>query len=356
MKLFKKFIVAALIAVMVFSFAGCHKKDEVALNIDGIDITSALYMYTLIESDLEAKQKVDANHADDKDKSDIDYYSEQIDGVNFVEYVKADAIKRCKKIALYQKLLDQKLITITDEEKKEAETYAENYWAYYGYSSVFEPNGVSLNTFKKAFLASNYADLHFKSIYGKDGEKEVSNDTLVKTLNDKYILVYTLTEQYAEKATDEEKAALKNKYQGYADRLKKGEAYQTIYEEINGKSETSESTTESTEGAPKDKYATVIGAEDTSYASDDYNDIDALSVNEVKLIENSEKTGFTVYKKLDINADPYYLDALTDDMLYLLKTDEYEETVNGLIKDMQVEENTYATKRFKVKKIIYPEA
>ncbi len=366
MKLLRKALAILLSAITISTFAGCHKKDEVALTIDGVEITSALYMYNLIESDMEAKSKIDTQKASEDTSSDssstaVDYYKEKIDGKDFVDYVKEDAINRCKKYARFQKLIDEKVITITDEEKENANLYVENYWYYYGYSTFFEANGVSLETFKKAFLSSTYSDLYFKYTYGEGGKEEVDKETIKKTMNDKYNLVYLLSETYEEKATDADKSALKTKYQGYADRLAKGEDFEKIYEEINGKQEETEDTEghdhdHEEEDGPKDERASIVGDSDTSYASEDFDAIDALKVGETKLIENSDKSGFIVYKKLDINSDDYYLTALTDDILYVLKSEDFEKKLDNEIKDMKVDENTYATKQFKVKKIVYPEA
>ena len=59
MKLFKKLLAMGLCAVLVLSMVGCHKKNETALTIDGVKITSALYLSALFECDTEARTKVD---------------------------------------------------------------------------------------------------------------------------------------------------------------------------------------------------------------------------------------------------------------------------------------------------------
>ena len=59
MKLFKKLLAMGLCAALVLSMVGCHKKNETALTIDGVKITSALYLSALFECDTEARTKVD---------------------------------------------------------------------------------------------------------------------------------------------------------------------------------------------------------------------------------------------------------------------------------------------------------
>ena len=80
MKNFKKIIALALAALMLLSFAGCHKKDEVAVTIGDVEFTSAYYMCALINADSEAKSKVYENLTEEEQQSgDIDYYSKKID-------------------------------------------------------------------------------------------------------------------------------------------------------------------------------------------------------------------------------------------------------------------------------------
>lgn len=375
MKVFKKLIAVVCALTLVATLTACHKKDEVALTIDGVNITSALYLNALLESDMEARSKVDeqlASSEESEQTAEVDYFAQKIDGKNFETYVKSEAINRCRQYAFYQKLIDAKTITLTDDEIAEAKSYADMYWSYYGYNTVFEANGISLDTYKKAFVYTYYANENFMRIYGKDGEKAVDAETIKKTMGEKYILVHTLTKTYDENAKDEDKAAARDSYQKYITRLEKGEDFKTIYEELNPteKDETeidlseledtssSDAQTDGPEGdKPLDEYATIIGDEDTNnYASDDFKTVDAMKVGEVKLVENSDKTGFTVYQKLDINADPYYLKTLNDAILVVLKQEEYDKMVEEEAAKLTVEEHKFALNRFKVKNIKYPTA
>lgn len=370
MKIFGKIIAVLSAVAILLTMTACHKKDEVAVTIDGIDITSALYMNALIECDMEAKSRIDeelnsSESTTSTTTEDVDYYSQTLDNMKYVDYVKSKALERCREYAFYQKLIDNKTISLTDEEKSEAEYYAEAYWSYYGYSTLFEANGVALETYKKAFLYSYYANAYFMHIYGEGGEKEVDEATIKKTMNEKYILVYALTKTYDSDATDEDKAAVKSTYDGYAKRLTNGEDFKKIYEEVNGSSESDTSIdasdidddeTANENSSAQDSLATVIGDEDTNYSNDNFSTVEAMKTGEVKLVESSDKTSVTVYKKLDINQDPYYLKTLlNNEILAVLKEDEFEKSVDEEAAKLSLEENSFATKRFKVKKIVYPE-
>lgn len=364
MKIFKKIVSAALTVAMLLTLSACHGKDEVAVTIDGRDIKSALYLNALIDCDSEARSRVDEETAAETEKNETseesetseetDYYSKTLDGLSFAEYVKTKAIERCKEYVFYQKLVDDKVISLTDDEKSEAEYSAEYYWTNYGYSYLYEANGVSLETYKNAFLYSYYSNAYFKSLYGEGGEKEVAKKDIKAHMLDNYALAYTLSATYEDDSTDEEKEALKTKLEGYAKRLKDGEEFEKIYMEFNGLTEKDHTHTEKEDG-PKDEHATLLADKDSDsqFASEDFDEVYEMKVGNTKIIESEDGTGLTLYMRLDINSDAYYLTYLTDTILYELKEKEFDDFVAGKTEKYTVEENGFAINRFDVEDIDY---
>ena len=364
MKIFKKIVSAALTVAMLLTLSACHGKDEVAVTIDGRDIKSALYLNALIDCDSEARSRVDEETAAETEKNETseetktseetDYYSKTLDGLSFAEYVKNKAIERCKEYVFYQKLVDDKVISLTDDEKSEAEYSAEYYWTNYGYSYLYEANGVSLETYKNAFLYSYYSNAYFKSLYGEGGEKEVAKKDIKAHMLDNYALAYTLSATYEDDSTDEEKEALKTKLEGYAKRLKDGEEFEKIYMEFNGLTEKDHTHTEKEDG-PKDEHATLLADKDSDsqFASEDFDEVYEMKVGNTKIIESEDGTGLTLYMRLDINSDAYYLTYLTDTILYELKEKEFDDFVAGKTEKYTVEENGFAIDRFDVEDIDY---
>lgn len=365
MKIVKKLTAAVLSACVLFSMCACHGKDEVALTINDTSIKSALYLNALLESDSEARQRVDEELAskesssDKEDNKETDYFAQKLDGLSYEDYVVSKAIDRCKEYVFYQKLVDDKKIKLTDEEKSEAESYADYYWNY-GANAVYEANGVSLETYKKAFVYSYYSNAYFMSLYGKGGEKEVAKKDILDTMTEKYALVYTLATSYTEETKDDEKKATKAKFKDYAKQLEKGKDFEDIYVEYYAITdeqlkEQEKAEAESKEEKAKDRYASIIGDEDTDYADENFETVFDMKKGEVKLIEGDDNA-CTIYVKLDITEDEYYLNSLNDSILYILKQEEFDKLVSKKTADFKVENNKFATNRFKVKKIEYPEA
>lgn len=362
MKNIKRIFSAAAALLMALSFTACHKKDEIAVTVGDIEFTSAYYMCALINADAEAKSKVEeaVTEADaDADTSDIDYYSEKIDGKSFVEWVEDTALDYLKEIAAYKTLCAENELEVSDDDKSTAEMYAEYYWSSYGYSSYFEPNGVGEATYKRYMLDSYYSSLYFEHLYAEGGEKEIALDKVKEELYGNFVIADMLQSDSLSSKTDDEKAEVKNTYNTYYEDLKNGKkTFEEIYKEVNASDDTEETTeeTEDDTDSPKDKYASLLGSEDTSYTSDHYETVKAMALNEVKLVELEDDGGYVILVKRDIEADDYYLENLDITVRHMIADDEYEEDISKYATELECKVNNYAVKQFKVKKIKVPEA
>lgn len=356
MKNVKRILAAALVLVMALSAAACHPKDEVAVKIGDVEFTSAYYMCALINADSEAKSKVQEELSEEESSEDVDYYSKKVEDKDFVKWVEERAMTSLKEIAAYKTLCKENKLEIPEEDAQTAETYASYYWSSYGYSAYFEPNGVGESTYKQYMKDSYYSSLYFEHLYGKDGEKEIAADTVKTKLYDNFVIADLIQVSFSGK-TEDETAELKEKFNGYAEDLKKGKkTFEEVYKDYNGTTEETKENTESDEPQPKDKYASILGAEDTAYASDRYEEVKAMATGEVKLIELEDAAGLVLAVKQDITADDYYLDTLDMSARHLIADEEFEKDIKAYADKMDCDVNDYAVKQFKVKNIKEPSA
>lgn len=365
MKNLKRILAVSLILVIALSLSACmHPKDEIAVTIGDVEFTSAYYMCALITADSDAKNQLDEEKENSTDK--IDYYSKKIDGVKFVKWVEEAAMNSLKEIAAYKILCKENKVEIPEEDLTEAKAYANAYWTSYGYSAYFEPNGVSLSTYTDYFVDSYYAEVYFEHLYGEGGKKEISEDTVKTKMYGNFLIANILQANYTT-GTDADKtnAETKKKFEGYLEDLKNGKkTFEEVYKEYNNikDEDTKEETTDdakdedSKELEPKDKYATILGAAETVYESDNYDAVKAMKVGEMKLIELEDKAGIVLAIKQDITADPYYFENLDMITRHLIKDDEYEEEIKEYAIELEADINDYAVKRFKVKNIKEPTA
>ena len=358
MKKLTRILAAVLTLALGLSLTACHPKDEVAVTVDGTQYTSAMYMYALLQADGEAKNKVMESITDATSTTSIDYYSHTVEDKDFVTWVKDRAIEILKEFTLYENKCEELGAQPTDEEKSNLDMQTSFYWDYQGYSTVYEANGVSFDTYQKASSYALLSNTYFLKLYGAGGEKEVASSEIQKTLTDEFVLANVLTASFDSDMTDSEKESLRTKFDTYLEQLQKGSSFADIYAAYNGTSEESpdENETESTEDQPKDKYATVLGSEETAYADDNFEEIKGMAVGDMKIIELEDDAGLKLVVRQDISADPYYLEQLTPTILWMLKEDEFNDSVKSEIETMTVEVNDYAVDRFKVKKLKYPSA
>jgi hypothetical protein len=354
MKIFKKIAALLLVCLLALSAVGCHKKNEIAVTVDGFEFTSAYYMCALINANSEAQNKVYETLKEDEQQKEIDFYSKKIDDKNFVTWVEDRAIEMIKEIAAYKSLCKKANLKLDDETKANAQSYASYYWQS-GYSQYFEPNGVGESTYTNFTVDSYYSSLYFEHLYGKDGEKEIAADEVKNKIYDNFITANLIDVTFSEE-TDSEKTAIETKLNDYAAKLKnKSITFEQAYKEYYEiKDEETNNTTESNDPKPKDEYATVLGAEGTGYEHDFYSDIQKMATGEIKVIKKENNAGLLLVVKQDIKADAFYLDNLDLTARHLIKDKEYSDDISKTVKALKPEVNKYAVKQFKVKKIVEP--
>ena len=384
MKFIKGIIAVSLALIMVFSLAACHKKGEVAITVGGVEITSGLYSYYLVEADGEAKQIIDDSEDYDSTVEGFDYLKTTIEGVSFEEYVKNLALSKCKEYAAYEKKMAEAGTKLGSEEENAAKNMVDFYWETYGFQYIYEENGVGYDTYLKATIHQSKKSQYFEDLYGEGGDREIPTEDYQKAVDEHYAAIYYLDATWGSSTEDTEDKA-KEKLQAYLDRLNKGEEFSKLYEEYNADSSSSSSEsasssssststssdassgTSSTSSAdtssgstsseddtpkPKDQLIAIVGDDKTGYEFDFFSDIKAMKTDEAKLISDTEnKTVYLIVKK-DINSDTYYRDTmLTTDIMSVLKEDDFTKEMKDYANSLDCQVNKYAINQFKVKNI-----
>ncbi len=368
MKALKRLFAILLTVAMIATVVGCHPKDEVAVTIGDFEFTSAYYMCALMAADSQAKTKVDeAKAAEEESKKEeteekeetaeeIDYYAEKIDGKDYVTFVEDKAIENLKKIAAYKTLCKENKLELDEETESSVSSYTDYYWSSYGYGMYYEPNGVGKNTYANYMRDSYYSSLYFDHLYAKDGKKEIAENDVKTKINDNFIIANMLTASFSEMEEAQVKET-QEKFKAYETELKEGKrTFLEIYNEYNDvKEETKEETKEedSKESKPKDENASILGAKDTTYESEYYEEIKKLATGEVKLIEKEDSILLVV--KQDLTADDYYYETLDSEARHLIKDDEFDKEILEFTKTLKADIDKYAVGQFKVKKIKEPE-
>lgn len=355
MKILKSITAAILVYIMALTVIGCHPKDEIAVTIDGHKYTSAYYMCTLINAYMDGQQRVYDTLSDEEISSgaEIDYHSKKIDDKEFDTWVKDRAIEILKEISYYKSLCNDAKLELSEDELANTEYYASTYWSSYGYSTLFEPNGVSEATYTDYMVDGNYSALYFEHLYGEGGEKEIKAKEVESYLSKNFILANLLEVTFSDE-TDDEKEEIEKQFKNYQKKIKNGKmTFEEAYVEYNDLGDDHSHSDE--EDGPKDPHATVIGATGTGYEHDYYSDIEKMDTGEIKLIEKDDDAGYLLVIKQDIEDDDYYLENLDMTIRHLLKDTEYSEEMSEKALELEADISNYAVNQFKVKNIVEPE-
>lgn len=341
MKNLKRILAIVLVAVMAFAICGCHKKNETAIKVGDLKYTAAYYMCALVNADMSARQQVDTTDAS------ADIYSQKIENKPYETYVLDEAIKTIKENAAYKIKCDEAKLSLSKEQENELVSTVEYMWTSYGYSELFENNGVNKDTYTAFMRASYYKDIYFDYLYGKDGKNPVTDDEISAFKNDNYCLADVLSVDLSTKETDEEKQTLSMQMEAFLTDLQSGtKTFNQIYEEYN----------QITDDQKQESYSRVVGSDKTDYADDNFDKIKAMAANEIQLLKNEDETKLTLVVKKDLASDTETNEQLNDVILHNLKDEEFENSITDFVKTLKFEEVKKSTKQFKIKNIKYPES
>lgn len=316
---------AAVIIIACFAvtaLTSCHAQNEDVLDIDGTTIGSSFYLAALLSADLEFQNEVGSSTS-----SSSNYKSKTLDDKPYETWVKDRALTNLKKYVYLKDELSKANVSFDDETRSNINYATNYYWNYYGYEAICKENGISEDDFSLNISVNYMSDMLFDYLYGEGGENEVSKEETLSALEENYILADVINEDVSS-VSDEEKAEIKSKLEGYRDRLAAGESWDTILEEYNEENSTSSTATssDSDEEGPKDKNAAVFGSENTNSPSDYFDDLSAAEIGVPQVMELDDYIVLILRK--DITEDDYYYDTYGINARYILKGDEFDSNLD----------------------------
>lgn len=371
MNILKKTVAILLTAVFVFSLSACHPKDEVAISSGDYKITSAMYSYYLVMADADAKQLINSSDEYDTKADGFKYTDQTIEGKKYTDYVKEKALEGCLRNITIAKLCDEAGLKLDKEKQDEWKNTAQYYWNY-AYGAVFEQNGIAYSTYEKLLLNEALYNAYFDYLYLEGGEKEMAKADIQTNLDKHYSAVYIITHDYS----DEEKPDLdkiKQDLEKYKKLFEKGKTYdevkaqydadQKAESDSSNPSSSTDSTSSTTssdskeeEKKPADKNIVILtDNEDTNSGEasyfEKYSEVAKMKEGEVALIADSDNKVVSIVVKKNINADAYYFDTLSGEIVYMVNGEGFDSFLKDEAKKIDYTVNDYAVNQFKVKKI-----
>ena len=260
MKNFSKLLAVILCMVIALSTSACSLKPQYSYKTDETELAIGVYIYALYSAYSQAESLAKETEGYDAEagtyngeKSFLKVQITDQDGVTATadEWIANEADKSLKNLLAIEHEYNRLGATMDEATVEGYKASAKEYWDYgpyyamYGeqykspYSDIFEPLGVSYESFEYFYITSAKQEIVFDLLYSDGGEKAVNDEELTKFFTENYTsYTYFSTNMYEvkEATSDQEGGAIsenvamskddvkkiENNFNGYVDSLNGG--------------------------------------------------------------------------------------------------------------------------------------
>ncbi len=315
---------------LVSALTGCYSEDK-AWSAKRGDDTAAIgvYIYYLSSAYSEALGKVE-----DASKSVFD---QEIDGKDGTQWVKDRAKESIQLMYYVDQKFDELGLSLSDDDQNQITSLTSNVWSYS--SSQLNEYGIAKTSLERAYseFIVKYQKV-FETMYGKGGEKEVSDDDIRTFYEDTYTdfeyftCSYTKTDEdgNSEDMTDDEKAEAKTDFEAYVTKIQDGDLTLEEAAEEYQKSIDSDTSTYQSQ--------TVDLETNGSYYPDEFVEkLESMKEGEVAYVDLPDSNKFYVIQKNSISKKCD--EVLADDsqrlnIIATMKNDEYSNDMEEAAKKL----------------------
>ena len=248
----KRAAAAVLAVVLAVSLCGCDR--GYIMTVDGMDIRNGVYLSFLRSAYSSAIDKVKEQRSDDTsddetDETSVPVTKENIDGKSGSQWIKDEALKNVRMFVSVQRQCEEFGLTLTEEEIRDINAEINKAWDdendylqyLYGFKTLgeyYESQGIGQESMREILRVNKLHDKLFMYYYGKGGEFEVSDSDINDYMRENYAVVKVLGLSYTDALgnkleNDEDKKAVMDDAQKYADRINNGEKPADIFYEYN---------------------------------------------------------------------------------------------------------------------------
>ena len=370
MKAIKKITAALLAVLMIMSISGCSSKPEWSYKTGDNEMQIGVYIYALYTAYNQAAQYASSAEGYNAESSFLNLTITDDKGETSVakDWIVDTAKKLTKNILTIEEEFKKRGLTIPSADETTAKETAKNDWdlgPYYEmylsygmmptpYKDILEPYGVSYESFERAsYLASTRQTILFEEIYINDEETAVSKEDLTKFFTDNYTS-YSYV-RHADSSTDdsgsttytamsdEDIAEIVATLQGYADNINNGTG--TFAQQM-----TAYTALKELESDPS--TSTVENLDESSLNEDvikAIKDMDEGTASLIKIGEAENAYFYLVYKAPIADSVADYIDdeAESFNILSAMKSEEFQDYLDGLTEGLDIQENTGVVNSYK---------
>lgn len=233
MKLCKKLLALAVVAVMLLSFAACGSTPKVALTVDGKEYQTGEYLAYMLETFQQVYVNQGLYYYEQQNvdvwAQEYTYDDQKVDLEEYIKKMTVDTIIRQKAL---ENMMAEAGVTPTEDATKNAQETIDSVS-----ESTLLSYGVGMESYKAMCMAYYRNELSlFLSRYDKDGTTPVSEEDIRKYFDDNYlsykiIKVEMMEDDKAMSADDQKKVT--DELQKYLDMYNKGTDFNKVIAQYN---------------------------------------------------------------------------------------------------------------------------
>lgn len=256
----KRAAAAVLAVILAASLCGCDRGS--LMTVDGMEIRNGVYIslmqsvYSNAGEELKEQQETSdttsdtsaSETSDTESKESVPITEETIDGKSGSQWIKDETLKAVRRFVAVQRKCDELDIALSDTEINELNSKANELWDnandylkyVYGFETLgeyYESQGIAKESYKEIQRVSKLQNKLFMYYYDKGGDLEVKESEINDYLKENYASVKLLEVPYTSSDDDEKieanKKAMKEKAQGLADSLNKGDSPVDVFYNYN---------------------------------------------------------------------------------------------------------------------------
>lgn len=363
MKVFSKVLAGVLAVAMMLSLTSCGDNSWV-YEYDGERVTSGVYLANLLDGYY--------NVAEYEEFAEITTPEEFISATTAEGTSVEDEIVKVTRNNISQTLyamseLKKVGVEVSEEEINSMKDYAAS--MYESYAGLYDVNGVGLESYKTYYSSLSYYDKYFQYLYTdtyadqNGGEKAPATQEYLDYYKENYVNFYvisaamstdivasdTVTEEQAEANLDDN-LELKEVFAEYETRIKNGESIEAIRIEEADRLDVELETDEAGNVLPMEvSIEDLANIESTS--PDVAKALKEMNPGDVKYVDATAVAYLIVKNELVVNENDDNFKNAKSDMLYSMKSEEYQDWLKEQVDNIELIVNDYAVELYSPKKL-----
>lgn len=352
MKRLKSALALVMAFAMVLTLGGCtlNKGTTWIAKSEDVTLPAGVYILNLSNSYTSAVSVLQQMHTEDAESINVkNLWKNTLDGKSLNDWITDETKDSVRDYFAVLQKFNELGFSFDEADEALINQEVENYWSEN--KASYEETGVSKESIRLQVESRYRSRIIFDSIYGKGGEKEVSDADLKAHYAENYQHVQYLSVSIKDLEGDDLQKR-KDLVSDAIDRARSGEDFVSLLKETEKTLLKESGTAEADLPNRADDYFdyTISASTESYYPEAMIAAAKEMKANDVKVVTTDD--ALILVKKLDPMADAENFEENRESILSSMKNDEFLELVSQWSEATEVSFNDAAVKRYSAKKML----